>query len=94
MAWFMIIFGYVIPFSIALYLLTRNGYSPSIDGGDGSVGGGDHQGQFGGGVITLGTSNGAPLGTVDAMKRIEYEDLSEDHPSECCVSSSLFSLYL
>ena len=86
MAWFMILFGYVLPFSIALLLLTRNGYSPSIDGGDG----GDHQGQFGGGVITLGTSNGAPLGTVDAMKRIEYEDLSEEHPRECCVSFFLF----
>lgn len=85
-AWFLIIFGYIIPFVIAFVLLTRNGYFPESGGTAFDHGG---TGQFGG-VITLSTTNGAPLGTVDAMKTIKNEDLSEEHPRECCVSTRIY----
>ena len=73
-AWCTILFGYIIPFICVIIVLTRNGYSPTNDvGGWGSV-------------FSTG-STGAPEGTIDLLKEVSLEDITE---TECCVSFSHF----
>jgi len=82
-AWFLILFGYLIPFCIVAVMLTRNGYSPAAEFNQ-------HGPNFG--VFPLSnTTNCAPPGCIDRLKILRLEDFDEEYPRECCVSG--FSRY-
>jgi len=68
--WFTILFGYVLPFICVIVILTRNGYAPTSD-------------MPAWGNVFPSSNRGAPDGTIDLLKVIQYEESNE---TECCVS--------
>lgn len=76
-AWFVVLFGYFIPFTIVAYQLTRNGYSPAAELNE------DERQRFG--VFPLPNRNRAPSNCIEKLHTIEFSDFREDFPRECCV---------
>ncbi|GFH47192.1 E3 ubiquitin-protein ligase RNF128 [Chaetoceros tenuissimus] len=82
-AWFVVLFGYLIPFTIVAFQLTRNGYSPATELND------DERQRFG--VFPLPNRNRAPSNCIEKLHTIEFSDFREDFPRECCICMSDFS---
>jgi len=61
-------------------LLTRNGYSPTLEG--------DQNGSnFG---VFPGSNNGAPPGCIDRLKEVKLDEFQPYYPKECCICMTDF----
>ena len=76
-AWVIIIVGYLIPFFVVAFLLTRNGYSPTNDARDRNFS-----------VFPLSSygRNAAPPDCIDRLKVVSIDELRPHDTKECCVS--------
>lgn len=80
-----LVFGCFLPFLAVTYLLTRNGYSPTLEDRNGGIF--EAYGVF----PSIMAGRGAPEGCVDRMKRVELEDFGEGYPTECCICMAEFT---
>lgn len=80
-AWVIIIVGYLIPFFVVAFLLTRNGYSPTNDANT-------RHGDSNFGVFPLSSygRNAAPPDCIDRLNIVSFEELRPHDAKECCVS--------
>uniref|UniRef100_A0A7S3Q2V0 RING-type domain-containing protein n=1 Tax=Chaetoceros debilis TaxID=122233 RepID=A0A7S3Q2V0_9STRA len=83
-AWMLILFGYFIPFCAVAIVLTRNGYSPAVDGDAHSA---DTHNRFG---VFPGV-NSAPPGCIDRLKVLKLDDFLSEYPRECCICMTDFT---
>ena len=77
-----IILGYLGPFCFVAIILTRNGYSPTLENNDVNENQNRHFGVFPAGF----SINGAPPDCNDRMRIVMLEEFPEEYPKECCVS--------
>jgi len=77
-----VIFGCFIPFIIVTFLLTRNGYSPSIDDRNGGI-----FEQYG---VFPSRQRGAPADFINRLRTVEFADFLESYERECCICIAAF----
>jgi hypothetical protein len=84
-AWMTIILGYLGPFCFVAIMLTRNGYSPSVD-----INGHDTNPGIPGVFPSMYNSNGAPADCIDRLRVISLERFPEEYPKDCCICMNDF----